>query len=110
MNTSKYLNIYYQNVRGVNTKTSEILLNSTLMSQYDLIILTETWLNSSSFDGEYFDVKLFNVLRKDRDFSTTAMRRGGGVLIAARKEIKVIMLELEQFYYRFAELKHIDIM
>lgn len=46
--------IYYQNVRGLRSKTLTFYRNLSLVS-YDIIILTETWLNDSVFDSELFD-------------------------------------------------------
>ena len=80
------------------------------MSHFDILILTETWLNSSSFNGEYFDTKMYNVFRKDRDFSVTSMRRGGGVLIAAQKEVQITVIDPVQVCRQFTDLKLIDIL
>lgn len=62
------LNIYYQNVRGLRSKTYTFYRNLCQWSFYDVIVLTETWLLDSVSDSE---------------------SRGGGVLIAVRKDIQV---------------------
>lgn len=67
--------IYSQNVREMNSKTDEILLN-TLTDRFKIIMLTETWLTSNRNSSEFFDVNLYNVVRKDRDKCYKA--RGGG--------------------------------
>jgi hypothetical protein len=88
------LNIYYQNVRGLRTK-SHNFLNNVLLNNYDLIILTETWLTPDFRDAEYF-CNNYDVYRRDRvgaGATTTAGARddvrGGGVLIAVRSGMRV---------------------
>ena len=74
--------MYYQNVRGLKTKLSELRL-SLAMSQYDVIVLTETWLDETVSDGELsFDG--YQIHRCDRDFAATGKSQGGGVLICVR--------------------------
>lgn len=81
------LNVYYQNVRGLRTKTTAFYRNICLNS-YDVVVLTETWLNDSISDSELFDDR-FMVWRRDRDYTLTCQDRGGGVLIAIRKDLTV---------------------
>lgn len=50
--------MYYQNVRGLRTKTSDFS-NNALSCDYDIVALTETSLNDSFFDGELFNLKRF---------------------------------------------------
>ncbi|XP_045541846.1 uncharacterized protein LOC123723306 [Papilio machaon] len=75
-----YLKIYYQNVRGLRSKCREVKLN-ILNNNYDIYILTESWLNNSVFDGEIFDSR-YTVYRRDREG-----KNGGGVLIAISNDI-----------------------
>ena len=56
---------------------------------YDVIILTETWLNEDFLTPTIFDCNMYNVFRKDRCTKTTRLKRGGGVLIAIRSNISV---------------------
>lgn len=70
--------IYYQNVRGLNTKLS-ILSSSLDVSDYDILIFTETWLKDSTRDSEIFDLDIFNIYRDDR---LNGVR--GAVLIAIK--------------------------
>lgn len=76
------LKIYYQNVNGMKTKINDFRL-SLLVSDYDVIVLTETWLRE-----EYHDSELFNddyiVYRLDRDFTKTSKLDGGGCIIAIK--------------------------
>jgi hypothetical protein len=83
------MSIFYQNVRGLRTKTNDAYLE-ILKEDYDLICLTETWLHSNITSEELFDER-YLVLRRDRGdtvFSNRSM--GGGVLIAVKRTIKVI--------------------
>lgn len=80
------LKVYYQNVRGLRTKTDEFMDN-LIVAYFDLIILCETWLHDHIFDGELFDER-YVVYRNDRDPTVTNKNRGGGCLIAVRKDIK----------------------
>lgn len=78
------LNIFYQNVRGLRTKYKQFFGN-VLDSSFDIIAVTETWLQSSNFSEEYFDSNEFNVYRKDRSATTSNKSIGGGVLVAIKK-------------------------
>ena len=81
------LKIYYQNVRGLRTKTSTFKRNLA-MCDCDIIALTETWLVDGVSDSELFDDR-YIVWRRDRDLQKTGQSRGGGVLLAIRREIAV---------------------
>ena len=76
------LNFYYQNVRGLRTKCSELYISS-LACNYDIIAFSETWLHSSIYDSELFHSD-FVVYRCDRTAQTSTFSRGGGVLISVR--------------------------
>lgn len=39
---NKYLTLYYQNVQGLNTKLNDFK-TTICSSDYDLIVLSETW-------------------------------------------------------------------
>lgn len=77
------LRIFYQNVRGLRTKTKTILIN-VLKQDLDVILLTETWLNDSVFDHELFDSR-YIVFRRDRSSTNCSKLEGGGVLVAVLK-------------------------
>lgn len=80
------INLYYQNVRGLRTKTHEFL-SSLASSSADIIILTETWLNDSVNSSELFDDR-YNVYRRDRVVNKLSKKKdGGGVLIAVTKKL-----------------------
>lgn len=88
MNRLKFnnLTIYYQNCRGLRTKTNTFYSN-LCCTNYDVLVLTETWLNSSVLSSELFDDR-YVVYRRDRE--TTGFhpnKDGGGVLIAVSTKI-----------------------
>lgn len=83
MNENNMLSIYYQNVRGLRTKTN---IRSTISAScYDVIVFTEHWLNENFENSEYIDDSFF-VERDDRN--TLDKRWGGGALIALTNCIK----------------------
>lgn len=86
--TNNNLSIYYQNARGLRTKCLDFYRNMSL-SKYDVIVITETWLVDSISSSELFDDR-YLVWRRDRDYLATGQTKGGGVLIAIRKDITVI--------------------
>lgn len=96
--TYKTFTAYYQNVRGLRTKTKDIFLNS-LSCDYDFIFFSETWLHSSINDCELFDDKEYIVYRCDRSPQNSAHIRGGGVLIAVR-----VGIDSERLIIRDSEL------
>lgn len=80
--------VYYQNVNRIRSKSRDFFLN-VLNSDYDVICLTETNLNSSVFDGEFIDTR-YNVVRRDREQTIISKSEGGGVLIALKKDIHYV--------------------
>lgn len=77
--------VYYQNCRGLRSKTSTFLRNLS-MNSYDIVLLTETWLVSGISDNELFDNR-YLVYRRDRDYALTRQSMGGGVLIAVQRQL-----------------------
>ena len=55
---------------------------------FDIIALTETWLNSSFYDSELFQHTEFSVFRSDRCYEELNCERGGGVLIAVPSTVQ----------------------
>lgn len=79
--------MYYQNVRGLRSKTIDFF-NNIVCNDYDVIVLSETWLNNSIFDLELFDNR-YIVYRRDRETTGFhSFKNGGGVLIAVAKHLK----------------------
>lgn len=88
--TNSNLSIYYQNVRGLRTKTTDVFRKGCL-SSYSIIICTETWLVDSVSNSELLDDR-YLVWRRDRNYTLTNQVKGGGVLIATRKDLQVKVL------------------
>lgn len=84
MHFLKGVSVYYQNVRGLKTKTGEFLSN-ILNRDIDVVVLTETWLNDSIHCSELFD-KCYTVYRADRDLTRTVKLDGGGCLVAVKSK------------------------
>ncbi|KAJ8979291.1 hypothetical protein NQ317_000502 [Molorchus minor] len=82
--------VYYQNARGLRTKTQNFF-TSSVSSAADIICVTETWLNNGVHDGELFDLDTFQVFRRDRDLTSSAKQDGGGILIAVRRRFATQM-------------------
>lgn len=80
----KNISIYYQNVRGLRTKIRELYL-SLVECEYDIVVLTETWLHDGISSAEF--AGNFSVYRCDRSVHSSDSERGGGVLIAVRPGI-----------------------
>lgn len=57
--------MYYQNVRGLRTKIDSFFLAAS-DTKYDLIVLTETWLDGCILSTQLFDSS-FTVYRTIRD-------------------------------------------
>lgn len=98
------LRIFYQNVRGLRTKVDEFYL-ATSDADYDVIVLTETWLNDQIFSSQLFG-DLYTVYRKDRNAEITGKKRGGGVIVAVSNRLKSVDVtlpahdQLEQLWVR----------
>ena len=82
-NGGPQLNIYYQNVRSLKNKLSVLRSEAPVLRKFDVISLTETWLNS---DVETTELQLslsdYTVFRRDR-----CGRVGGGVMVAVKTEL-----------------------
>ncbi|XP_055604703.1 uncharacterized protein LOC129752937 [Uranotaenia lowii] len=76
------LNIYYQNVGGINSCVNEYLLAASC-SSYDIVTFTETWLNDRTLTSQVFSSD-YTVFRRDRDPHNSTKSTGGGVLIVIR--------------------------
>lgn len=70
--------VYYQNVRGLRSKVNEFYRNA-LATDFDIVCLTETWLDESVYSAELFPDE-WSVFRQDGKSKV----RGRGVLVAVR--------------------------
>ena len=84
MDGCKRLNIMYQNVRGLRTKCIEIS-NNILLHDYDVILISESWLQGDVLDTEICDNR-YDVFRYDRNLVLTGKRSGGGVVCLVRHD------------------------
>lgn len=89
------IKIYYQNIRGLRSKQKQFYCNSSSFG-YSIIVLTETWLNSSFYSSEYFNSS-FIVYRTDREVTGSIQQLGGGTLIAVTKSLVSSSLKLNGF-------------
>ena len=69
----KGLRIVHLNVRSLSKNYDELFI---LFDNYDIILLSETWLNNS-FDSRLINRTGFMLFRQDRDMKIK--KRGGGV-------------------------------
>ena len=84
--------VYYQNVRGLRSKLTE-LYQSSLACNYHIISISETWLNSSVFNDEILCPR-YQIFRSDRNYEALNSSRGGGVLLAVSNEFRAQQLDL----------------
>ena len=82
------IKIYYQNIRGGNLKAPKIK-RALYPLLFDLIFLVETWLQEGFNSAEIIPVENYEVFRRDRDLLRTRKKTGGGIIIAARKGLKI---------------------
>lgn len=80
------LELFYQNVRGLRTKSSLVFSKMSLIDA-DIFLLTETWLNVNHCDSNFFP-EGYCVERRDRSYDTINLQRGGGVCAVIRQSIK----------------------
>ena len=82
---SQQIKVALANIRSLRGKIDEVEVLST---QYDVICLTETQIDSSISNGEILDCKVKTIHRKDRKLG------GGGVLIAVDTKVTHTRVEL----------------
>ena len=98
MKAKSAFTVYYQNVRGLRTKTNQLLMGS-LSCDYEVVALTETWLNSDFASAEFFS-SAYTVYRRDRMYEELDCQRGGGVLIAVSNSVQssLISTTIKAYY------------
>ncbi|XP_053686370.1 uncharacterized protein LOC128735916 [Sabethes cyaneus] len=87
------ISIVYQNTRGLRTKIDDFYV-SVCDTEFDIIILTETWLNDQICSPQLFGTN-YTVYRNDRDPESTGKKRGGGVLIAVSNRLSSSRISVE---------------
>nr|AEM44817.1 unknown [Pectinophora gossypiella] len=82
------LSVYYQNCRGIRTKLQTLFMN-ILSCDFDIIVITETWLIPEISDSEFIDQR-YVTFRCDRDRNATSKMDGGGVMIAVLRSLNPV--------------------
>jgi hypothetical protein len=82
---SDYIDIFYQNVRGLRTKCTNFYDN-VCINDSKIVCITETWLNDSFCNRNLFPDDYF-VFRADRVYTDFSLTRGGGVLTAVHQSL-----------------------
>lgn len=83
------VSIYFQNFRGLVTKTNDIFNNSSECT-FDIIAGVETWLREDIADGEIINNGFYNLCRCDRNLEITGKVKGGGTMLAVSKKYKIL--------------------
>ena len=114
INLTIFLNCQYiiRTCNGLNSKMSTFfrcLFNAVNSSDYSVIAITESWLESGVNNCELFDPNKFAVYRCDRDFINTNCSRGGGVMLAIDSSLCSADLKLKTTT-QFRDLYFIDIL
>jgi hypothetical protein len=89
---SQTVKILYTNAQSINSKLGELAAVAQ-DSKPDIILLTETWCNSTILDASLalLDYNLECDLRRDR--SDTAAGIGGGLLVYSKKELRILPID-----------------
>ena len=103
---SKVLFIYYQNVRGLNTKLTDVY-NSLASCHYDVVAFTETFLSETVQNSEISGPN-YVIYRSDRKYSSLDCERGGGVLLAVDSNLRSHKYKLDSL--NFSALPVIDVL
>lgn len=78
--TNNNLQLFYQNVRGLRTKTNTFY-NNLHLSNADIILITESWLHEGILDTELASPGRYDLFRRDRG------AYAGGVMIACASRL-----------------------
>lgn len=89
--TNQDVTIYYQNVGGMNSNVEDYRI-SVSDRCYNIIALTETWLDSRTISNQVFGSE-YEVFRCDRNPRNSRKSTGGGVLLAVGSELKARAIE-----------------
>lgn len=93
------LDIYYQNVRGMRTKTEDIYKN-ILLTSYDVIAFTESWLNLNITNREFIDpLSTFSIL----SLAILMFVTGGNVTSSSHSLCDVICIDASLSTNQFSE-------
>ena len=87
---SDELKIFSFNATSIRGKLFEFNSHFDVFSSqndFDVISVTETWLNESVYDQEILFNSDYNIFRRDRNSSTSTKKDGGGVLLAVNSRL-----------------------
>lgn len=90
-NRDDQLQLYYQNVNGLRSKSSAYHL-SLIASSYDIVVFTESKLNDSVHTSEIIPSG-FITHRLDRNSENSHKSSGGGILIAVKQHLRSLEIE-----------------
>lgn len=82
---------YYQNVRGLRTKLNDFKCNVSAFD-FDIVFITESWLNDGIFNCEILDTNEYTIFRRDRSSTESTKRDGGGVFIAVKSHLNPTLI------------------
>lgn len=85
-NLKMALSIFYQNVRGLRTKSNEFSLNLEAFDA-DITCITESWLTEGFLNSEYSSNR-FHIHRRDRNYTSSNTSRGGGSIIIHKNNLR----------------------
>lgn len=75
----------------------DFCLRASYSSNYDVITLTETWLNPTTDNNQEFMDSNYEVFRKDRmNASSIKEKSGGGVLIAVKRTLECELVNMPE--------------
>lgn len=83
------IKFHYENAGGFGSKAERVKTEFTNIDR-DVMGFTESWLNNTHLNSEFFPEDIFQIFRRDRTH-----KGGGGVLIAVRAS-----LNCEQVFFR----------
>lgn len=78
--------VFYQNVCGLRTKLNKFRVDLQACD-FDIVVITESWLNNDILDPVVVDMQSYTVFRRDRE-TTGSSKYGGGVLVATHKRVE----------------------
>lgn len=84
---NNFISLFYDNIDGISAHKCKDLLISTSSAEYDILVLTETWLDNIIHNNEFMDDQ-YEVFTKDRADSNITQAKGGRVLIGIKKNLR----------------------
>lgn len=80
-------------MRGLQAKLRNLSISiATILTSYDIIVFTETWLTENIVSAE-LGLNDHNIFRCDRNVDTSVSSRGGGILVAVKKDRACFQLQ-----------------